>query len=66
MGASIVSTLTTAISGLASGIAETVTTIFDSVFVSGEGLSNIAIWGLCFLAVSFVIGLVSKFTSKAG
>ena len=66
MGSQIVSTFTEAFNGITSGIASGVVETFNSVFISGDGLSNIAIWGLVTGAVALGIGLIRKFTSKAG
>ena len=66
MGAEIITTFTTALSSLASGVASTVVATFDSVMMTSDGkLSNLAIYGIVFLAVSLGIGLVKKFSSKA-
>ena len=63
----IVSTFTTAVTDFATGIGTTVVDLFDKVFTNGEGgLSNLAIWGITFGAVSLVLGLVHTFTRKAG
>lgn len=67
MGAEIITTFTEALSSLASGVASTVVTTFDAVMTNSEGgLSNLAIYGIVFLAVSLGIGLVRKFSAKAG
>ena len=67
MGVSIVSTFTEAISGVATGIANTVVDVFNTVCVTTEGgISNIAIWGLVFGAIALATGIVRKFTSKVG
>lgn len=67
MGAEIITTFTEALSSLASGVASTVVSTFDAVMMNSEGkLSNLAIYGIVFLAVSLGIGLVRKFSAKAG
>ncbi len=67
MGTSIIETFTTALSSLGTGVAETVVNVFDKVFVGAEGgLSNLAIYGIVMGAVALGIGLVHKFTRKAG
>lgn len=66
MGSSIVTTFTEAFTGITSGIASGVVDTFNAVFMDGEGLSNIAIWGIVMGAVALGIGLIRKFTSKAG
>ena len=67
MGASIVSTFTEAIAGVATGIATTVVDVFNAVCVAeGGGISNIAIWGLVFGGIALATGIVRKFTSKVG
>lgn len=67
MGAEIITTFTDALSSLASGVASTVVATFNAIMMTSEGkLSNIAIYGIVFLAVSLGIGLVKKFTAKAG
>ena len=67
MGASIVSTFTDALSGVATGIANTVVDVFNAVCVTAEGeISNIAIWGLVFGGIALAAGIVRKFTSKVG
>ena len=63
----IVSTFTSAVSEFAEGIGTTVVDLFDKVFVTADGnLSNLAIWGITFGAISLVLGLVHTFTRKAG
>ena len=64
MGSQIVTTVTDALSGFATGLGETVVNVFDSVIVSGDGLSNVAVWGLTFLAFGLVTGIVKMFTRK--
>lgn len=67
MGAEIITTFTDALSSLASGVASTVVTTFDTVMTNSEGkLSNLAIYGIVTIAVSLGIGLVRKFSAKAG
>lgn len=67
MGTEIVSTFTEALSSLAAGVASTVVATFNAIMMTSEGkLSNVAIYGIVFLAVSLGIGLVKKFTAKAG
>lgn len=66
MGAEIITTFTEALSSLASGVASTVVATFDAIMMTTDGkLSNVAIYGIVFLAVSLGIGLVRKFTAKA-
>lgn len=66
MGAEIITTFTEALSSLASGVASTAVATFDAIMMNSEGgLSNLAIYGIVFLAVSLGIGLVRKFSAKA-
>ena len=66
MGSEIITTFVEALSSLASGLASTVVATFDAVMMTSDGkLSNLAIYGIVFLAVSLGIGLVKKFSSKA-
>lgn len=63
----IVSTFTSAVSDFAAGIGTTVVDLFDKVFITSDGnLTNLAIWGITFGAISLVLGLVHTFTRKAG
>lgn len=65
MGADIITTFTDSLSSLASGVASTVVATFNAIMMTSEGkLSNVAIYGIVFLAVSLGIGLVNKFTAK--
>ena len=67
MGTSIVSTIVTAVSDFATGVADTVVDVFNAVCVNPEGgLSNLAIWGLVLGAVGLGYALIRKFTSKVG
>ena len=67
MGAEIVTTVTTAISNFATGVASTVVSVFDTVFTSSDGkLSNLAIWGLVMGAIGLGYALIRKFSNKAG
>lgn len=66
MGAEIITTFVEALSSLASGLASTVVATFDAVMMTSDGkLSNLAIYGIVFLAVSLGIGIVKKFSGKA-
>lgn len=50
----IITTIVNAIKSFFTGIADTLVTAFNSMFVNAEGgLTNIAIWGLAFLALGF-------------
>ncbi len=63
----IVSTFTSALGDFVEGFGTSVVDLFNSVFVTSEGgLSNIAVWGITFGAISLVLGLVRAFTRKAG
>lgn len=63
----IVGTFVDAISGVATGVASTVTEVFNSIMMTeAGGLSNLAIWGLTFGAIGLVVGLCKLFTRKAG
>lgn len=55
----IISTLTGAITSFATTASQAIVTNFDTLVMNaeGDGLSNVAIWGLCFMGVSLVIGL---------
>ena len=67
MGAEIVSTITTAITSFATGVASTFVNVFDTIFVGAEGgLSNLAIWGLVMGAIGVGYALIRKFSNKAG
>ena len=66
MGAEIVSTFVEGFTGITSGVAGAVVSTFNTVFMSGEGLSNIAIWGIVGGAVALGLAVIRKFTSKAG
>lgn len=67
MGAEIISTFTTALSGLAEGVSSTVVSTFNTIMTTSEGkLSNLGIYGIVFLAVSLGIGIVKMFSNKVG
>lgn len=53
----IITTLTQAITSFGTAAVQAITTNFNALVMDGEGLSNIAVWGLCFMGVSLVIGL---------
>lgn len=64
---SAVTAVTSSFSAFLTGIASAVVDTFDAVFVTSEGgISNIAAWGLMFLAVGFGSRFLRKFTNKAG
>lgn len=66
MGSEIVTTITTAATGFASGFGRAVVETFETIMVSENGnLSNLAIWGLVFGGVGLIIGLSKLFTRKA-
>ena len=70
MASSIVSTFVDAFTGLTSGLGQGIVDTFNSLFVVTNGetttLSNLAIWGLVFGGISLGIGIIHKFTRKAG
>ena len=60
-------TVVEAFKGLASGIASTTVTVFNSLFVNEQGgISNLAIWGLVAMGIAAGFGLVKLFTRKLG
>lgn len=62
-----VTAVTGSFSAFLTGIAGAVVDTFDAVFVTTEGgVSNLAAWGLMFLAVGFGSRILRKFTNKAG
>lgn len=64
MGATIVSTIVEAFTGITTGIAEAVVDTFNAVVTNGEGgLSALGIWGLVLISVGFGFGLLKKFTN---
>lgn len=67
LGSQIVSTFVDAFTGLTAGLGTGIVDTFNSLFMNANGgLSNLAIWGLVFGGVSLGIGIISKFTRKAG
>lgn len=67
MGNSIVTTVVDAISNVTQGIGSSIQNLFTSLFVGAEGgISNLAIWGLTFVGVGFVIGLARVLMRKLG
>lgn len=67
MGAEIVTTFTTSLSSLATGLASAIVSTFDTVVTNSEGkLSNLAIWGITFGAIGLGTFLVRKLSKKAG
>lgn len=67
VGTQIVNTVVEAFTGLAEGIASTVQTVFEQLFITENGgISNLAIWGLVFVGVGAAFGLVKMFTNKLG
>lgn len=66
-----ITSATTAVTGsfsaFLSGVASAVVDTFDAIFVTSEGgLTNLAAWGLMFLAIGFGSRFLRKFTNKAG
>lgn len=56
MAAEIISAITSGITGIASGLASVLVSTFNSVFLTTEGkLTDIAIFGLVFLGISFSV-----------
>lgn len=53
----IITTLTQSITAFGTSAVSAITTNFNALVMDGEGLSNVATWGLCFMGVSLVIGL---------
>ena len=66
MGENILTTFTGALTGFATAVPTAVVNAFDTLFVSGDGISNLAIWGITFLAGGIVLGLSKAFTAKLG
>lgn len=68
MGSHIVSTVTDAIGGLVTGLTSGISDAFNGLFVTadGTGLSNLAVWGLTFVGVTIILGVVKLFTRKLG
>ena len=63
----IVSTFVTALGDFCSGIATAVVDTFEKVCLTADGgLSNLAIWGITFGAITLAVGVVRSFTRKAG
>lgn len=61
----IVTTITDAANGLASGLASSVTSTFNTLIVNEGQLTEFAAYGLVFVGVGFVIGLIRWFKRKA-
>lgn len=67
IGKSIVDTFVEGMSSIASGAADTVKTVFNTLVVTENGgLSNLAIWGLVFGGIALALGFVRMFTRKLG
>lgn len=63
----IVSTFVTAVGDFCAGLGTAVVDTFEAVCLNSEGgLSNLAIWGITFGAISLAVGVVRMFTRKAG
>lgn len=66
-GEQIVDTAVGSFTTAASGIADTVSTVFSKMFISPTGgISDLAIWGLVLLGIGAAFGLVKMFTNKLG
>ena len=67
LGTQIVETFLEGVTGLGSGLGETIVDTFNSVVLNSDGnLSNLAIWGLVFAGATLIIGVVKHFSRKAG
>ena len=67
IGASIVTTFVDSMKGIATGAAETITSVFNGLVVTENGgLSNLAIWGLVFGGIAITLGVVRLFTRRLG
>ena len=70
MGEQIVSTITTAMSGFASGASKIIVDVFDSIFVTGTGdaatITNFGTYALVFLGIGTVTGVIGAIVAKVG
>ena len=66
LASQMVTTFVDAFTSFTSGIGTGIVDAFNNVAMSGNNLSNLAVWGLVFGGVTLGIGLVSRFTRKAG
>lgn len=61
----IVQVITNAANGLASGLASSITSTFNTLIVNNGQLTEFASYGLVFVGVGFVMGIIRWFSRKA-
>ena len=67
IGSQIVEIFTGTFEGLTAGLTGSLVKAFDALLINSEGgLTNLAIWGIVFGAMSLGIFLVKKLTRKVG
>ena len=70
MAEKIVSTIVTAMTSFASGAANIIVDVFDSVFISGTGdtatITNFGTYALVFLGIGTVTGVIGAVVAKVG
>lgn len=70
MAEKIVSTIVTAMTSFASGAANIIVDVFDSIFISGTGdtasITNFGTYSLVFLGIATVTGVIGAIVAKVG
>lgn len=71
MAEQIVTTITTAMGGFASGAGDTIVNVFDAIFIkAGEGttqqITNFGIYSLVFVGIGVVTGVIGSIVAKVG
>lgn len=70
MANNIISTITEAVTGFASGLGKTIVGVFNDVFLvttdSGTALSDFGVYALVFLGLSLTLGVIGAVVRKVG
>lgn len=70
MAQNIISTITEAVTGFATGLGQTIVDVFNDIFLvtteSGTAISDFGVYTLVFLGLSLCMGVITAIVRKVG